>query len=75
MSRLSDSICICKSCQVCETCTYYNKAIKPIFDAAEFCAFDFDDNDPLTYKLISILKTYTCYCYCKKEADSPGNLE
>ena len=42
---------------------------------ASFTAYDFDDNDPLTYKLIDILKKYTCDFYFKKEANSPENPE
>jgi hypothetical protein len=75
--QLSDNICICRSCEGASTgkCTYYNNAIKPIFEAASFTAYDFDDNDPLTYKLVDILKKYTCDFYFKKEANSPENLE
>ena len=75
--QLPDDICICRSCEAVASgaCTYYNNAIKPIFEAACFTAYDFDDNDPLTYKLIDILKKYTCDFYFKKEADNHGNLE
>ena len=69
--RLDDSLCICKSCIGAKkgTCEFYKKTIEPIFEAANFCTYEFDTStpDPLSYKLITILKAYKCDFHFEEE--------